>query len=274
MREFLKSIRIIRIVGEPIRYFLFSIQRHFAEQDDKKHPIDENGVAIPPARLRHRVHGALDRDSFLNVGKNVSNDLRRFVKTAGHEWGDFKNILDFGCGSARVMRYFLANKGNAQYSGIDIDSALIDWCQSNIPGVHWQTNGYHPPTEFADNSFDLVYAISVFTHLNEEFQNEWLQELHRITSPGAILILTVHGEPLFANAAMNSKQRTQLAQDGFLFVTGTTGKLKLDGLPDFYQTAYHSQPYINRVWGKLFEIVAHVPQGIGHNQNAVILKRN
>jgi len=43
-----------------------------------------------------------------------------------------------------------------------------------------------PPMSYEDNMFDFVYSISIFTHLPEDMQFAWLQELQRITKPGGI----------------------------------------------------------------------------------------
>jgi len=272
LRSVLKSMPLFRKPAEFVRYQLFLRQLHKAEVLDADLPSDPNGIAVPPAKLRHRVHGDLSRDNFLGVGQRVAEELRALTASVGRDWDSFSDVLDFGCGSARVVRDFL--KGTkANYTGTDIDQELIDWCTAKIPQVSWGVNPFMPPMSYADGAFDLVYSISVFTHLNEEFQNAWLGELHRVTRPGAILILTVHGEPFIAKSQLSHSQSAELEQNGFLFVTGTTGKRKLDGLPDFYQTAYHKKEYIQRVWGKHFEVLKQIPEGIGSVQDALVLQR-
>ncbi len=44
-----------------------------------------------------------------------------------------------------------------------------------------------------DGSFDLIWAVSVFTHLAETW-SAWLLELHRVLKPGGILLATFMGE--------------------------------------------------------------------------------
>jgi ubiquinone/menaquinone biosynthesis C-methylase UbiE len=53
------------------------------------------------------------------------------------------------------------------------------------------------PLNFADQHFDLIFNHSVVTHLDEKYQDAWLAELHRVTKPGGILLLTVSGEHPF-----------------------------------------------------------------------------
>jgi SAM-dependent methyltransferase len=273
LRETIKSIPLLRLPAEFLRFGLFQIRIALAEAREGDSPKDARGIAIPPARLRHRVHGDLSRENFLGVGELVAGQLRQLVTLAGREWPSFSDVLDFGCGSARVARCFLGQGRQARLAGTDIDPELVGWCRQNIAGVDWSVNPVLPPTRFADGAFDLVYAISVFSHLDEPFQDAWLAELRRVTRPGAVLVLTVHGEPFAAKAPLSAAQRLELEERGFLYVRGTRGRLKLDGLPDFYQTAYHRDAYVQRVWGKYFEVVGHVPEAIGNTQDAVVLRR-
>ena len=55
---------------------------------------------IPGARLRKRVHGSFCPQTYLKVGERVFKDL---VNLSELEFNANKNILDFGCGSGRVI---------------------------------------------------------------------------------------------------------------------------------------------------------------------------
>jgi len=39
-----------------------------------------------------------------------------------------------------------------------------------------------------------VIGYSVFTHLTEAMQRQWLEELRRITAPGGLVLVTAHGD--------------------------------------------------------------------------------
>lgn len=226
---------------------------------------------LPPARLRHRVHGELDAQSFLRTGAIVAGNIGDLVASTGARVADFARILDFGCGCGRVLRHFGALDGEHRISATDIDPEAIAWCQANMPGIDWRTNAFLPPTEWPDATFDFLFSISVFTHLDEAMQRAWLRELQRITRPGGLLLLTVHGD--FVHCTLPDEQRRALGASGFFFATGATGRLKLDGLPDFYQGAYHTREYIDREWGRYFTVLSVVPRGINDHQDAVLLRR-
>lgn len=228
-------------------------------------------IPVPPAELRHRVHGSLDKESFLQIGKIVAKDIRDLCAVAGRDFYSFEKILDFGCGCGRVLRNFQDAPASCQLYGTDIDPDLVNWGRKYLPHIQWSTNGYQPPLSFPDNMFDLIYGISVFTHLDEEYQNAWLRELQRVSKVGGIVMLTVHGE--YVISRLPPLLQNQIRSHGFMFTTGVTGKLKLDKLPDFYQTAYHTKEYVYQKWSAYFDVLRYVDRGINNHQDVVLLRR-
>ena len=270
-RQSLKAIKPIYTLYNLYKYLVFHMNLAKARYYDWKDSQNPAYIPVPPARLRHRVHGSLDKESFLRTGGILAQNIRDLCAMVGRDIYSFEHILDFGCGSGRVISNFYDIPESCRLYGTDIDSELVSWCKKYLPHIRCSTNGYKPPLPFAPNTFDLIYAISVFTHLDEEFQHAWLGELRRIAKLGATIILTVHGEYCINELA--SSYRKQIHSHGFLFVTRATGRLKLDRLPDFYQTAYHTQEYVRREWSAYFDVVHYLERGINNHQDAVILKK-
>lgn len=255
-----------------IRYQILKNQIRRIDKSEGENPVDIGGVAIPPAELRYRVHGNLSQKAFLNVGRQVANNIRNCIEDVGGDWLSYNDILDFGCGSARVIRYFLVEEMDKRFTAIDINQELIDWCAAHIDGVDWKLTPSNPPTEMADNSFDLIYGVSVFSHLDRELQAQWLKELNRLIRPGGLILLTIHGMVYAHHIKLAEPNRKQLQKNGFLFLSGVTGKWKLDGLPDFYQTAIQTKNQVQLEWSEYFEIVGHFEGRINQLQDAVLLK--
>ncbi len=242
-----------------------------AALQDKIMPSTEE-APFPPPRLRHRVHGAVERESFASVGRTISRDLIRLADSADQSPTRFTNVLDFGCGCGRVLRYIHRELPDAQLYGADIDPESIEWCRRNFLFGEFALNHMKPPMDFPDGHFDWIFGVSVFTHLDEDLQNIWLQELHRVSRTGAQLILTVHGSSIF-EPALDLEKLERLQKDGIYFHVVHTGKFKPDGLPDYYQTTFHTREYIEKHWRKYFEIVDYVPQGVCDYQDAAILRK-
>jgi ubiquinone/menaquinone biosynthesis C-methylase UbiE len=176
------------------------------------------------------------------------------------------SVLDFGCGCGRVLVYF---KGatRCEMTGSDIDGEAIAWCKANLAdfGAFIQ-NGAEPPLPLADSSVDLVYSISVFTHLPEKMQFQWLTELHRVVKPGGLLLLTTRG---IDGVLLGLIQRLKFRMKGFVYVAGG----KTPGLPEFYRNAFHGEAYIRARWASIFDIVDFKQRGIAGEQDWTLCRK-
>jgi SAM-dependent methyltransferase len=223
---------------------------------------------LPPESLRQRVHGAADVESFLEVGRQCAQDMEAALKHIGMSFSAFETILDFGCGCGRVLRWFLEEHPTHRLFGTDIDRQAMAWCAVNIVGGSFSVNAGLPPLGFASNSFDLIYAISVFSHLNEEYQFHWLNELRRITKPGGIVLLSLHGS--YYMDKLPHDLLAHIENHGMIFIVS-------DGwrgvLPDWYQSAFHSEAYVLKRYARYFDVLAYIPGGMNDVQDAVLLQR-
>ena len=150
----------------------------------------------------------------------------------------------------------------------DVDATAVEWCQSHFEFVDCKLNGEEPPLAYPEGQFDLVWAISVFTHLDEERQFSWLGELRRILKPEGILLATTHGRFFWERLPRRSVQETEA--HGFLYArTGVDRGM----LPDWYQAAWHTQEYVGKEWGRFFDLLDYLPRGMHDRQDLVVLQR-
>ncbi len=151
-----------------------------------------DGLPVPPPHLIMRVAGTPDLDWFLESGRLAAASIREALERAGAPVEQLSSILDFGCGCGRVVRNWAGL--DASVAGSDLSGVAVEWCREHLPFARFETNGLSPPLAFEDASFDLTYALSVFTHLPEAIQHEWMDELRRVVRPGGFVLLTTHGE--------------------------------------------------------------------------------
>jgi SAM-dependent methyltransferase len=225
------------------------------------------GGAAPPAMLRFRVSESTSVEEFHSVGRNTVLAIEQALEAAGRPLATFGAVLDFGCGCGRTLSWMARAAPGLKLHGTDVDGEAVAWCRTNLPGIQFGTNGALPPLNYADNSFDLAYAISVFTHLNEDHQRRWLAELGRVVRPGGLLLFSVHGARCRAGVTVEDGAR--LAQCGFLHKTSA----KLRGIvPAWYHTTYHSRDYVLRAVSEWFRPVSYAEGGLGY-QDLVIVER-
>jgi SAM-dependent methyltransferase len=102
-------------------------------------------------------------------------------------------VLDFGCGVGRQLLHFTKNFPAVSYLACDVDYTLIDFVRKNYPAVNAQVTDFDPPLPFESGSIDMIYSVSIFSHLNPDHQLPWLCELCRVLKPGGICFLTTEG---------------------------------------------------------------------------------
>lgn len=263
------------VVRAALRYSVFRISALGLTLRERAAPPRPGDIPVPPPLLRNRVHGNIDLNDFLVVGETCAADLNRSLSEIGKRLDDFDQVLDFGCGCGRVLRHLVPFATRHRLYGTDIDHEAVAWCRQNLPSVSLGVNGPLPPLPYPDGTLDLIYVFSVFTHLNEEYQFAWLKELKRVLKRGGILVASTHG--VFAQdrnaraGLLTNADLETLREKGVVFTVGVSETFKLDGLPAFYQAAYHTRRYISERWGQFFTLRHYREQGLNNHQDLVLL---
>jgi SAM-dependent methyltransferase len=154
-----------------------------------------NDAPFPPPQLVTRVGSLEDSDDAVRAYEQLGAEKRAtLVDILPDGWSfEGKRVLDFGSGAGRVLRHFLSEAQTAELWGTDIDAASIEWLQENLcPPLRTLRCSIEPPLGLEHGSFDLIWALSVFTHLTDN-SLPWLLELHRLLKPQSLLVATYLG---------------------------------------------------------------------------------
>lgn len=236
-------------------------------QARRRRAVDaDDGLPLPPPALIVRVAGTPDAAWFLESGRLAAEAIRDALERDRAPIDTLDAILDFGCGSGRVTRRWAHLHGVRVFAS-DRDERAIEWCRRNLPFADFETNGLAPPLAFDDEAFDLIYGLSVLTHLPEELQLLWLRELHRVLRPGGRLLVTTHGAHYLPRLQAAERAR---------FESGELVVRWEEAAGSNLCAAYHPRSYVERVLlPPGFELADFVEEGAKGNpaQDLYLLRK-
>jgi SAM-dependent methyltransferase len=239
------------------RLALYNIGYRLAGSSDR--------VPIPPTRLIKLVQINGEISVFLRGGELGENSINNALLASGYHIENFERILDFGCGCGRILRHWTWTK-TPHFYGTDLNPDLIHWCQHKLGKIaEFKLNGLEPPLDFPDEYFDLIYLISVFTHLSEAVQEEWMHEFSRVLKKNGLLLITVHGQWRINDLTPEEKS---------LFNTGQLVVKYEDLEGSNLCGAYHPEAYMKKHFAKDFEVQSFLATGaIDVGQDLYLLKK-
>lgn len=157
---------------------------------------------LPPIHLRRHV-GPLR--SFETSGVEFMTHLQQLCLLRPDE-----SVLDIGCGCGQMALQLIdfLDPQTGAYRGFDLHQPSIHWCQRNIADRHFNfvfayadifsgpynrrgqiaADEYRFP--FPSESFDLVIAKSVFTHMLPAAVENYVNEIARALAPSGRALLT------------------------------------------------------------------------------------
>lgn len=178
------------VFHQPLDYEMVTLPPAFGD------PIIVQGEPLPvPAGEDRFGYAPDDASEYLRWGQ-VDHDLVMSAIGKHYDISGQLHIMDFGCSSGRVLRHFEKEYRSKNWTlyGADLQARAIEWMRRNFP-PHYQivTSSLTPHLPLADNSLDVIYGFSVFTHI-KYLWDAWLLELKRVLKPNGLLIQTIHAE--------------------------------------------------------------------------------
>jgi SAM-dependent methyltransferase len=228
--------------------------------------LNRDPFPIPHTENRELYCGD-DHLHYWMTGLSDYDKVTATIRPYGMEGGRY---YDFGGGTGRVFRHFAAQSDAWEVWSSDFRLSSVDWNLLHYPtSIKTFANIGTPALPLPDGYFDLVTAYSVFTHI-DEFELPWLLELRRILKPGGIAYLSYHDEETWR---VDGRVRELVTSangwplDAPLPAGKTVGVWRED---DPYNcNVFQTRDYIDRVWGRFFEILEVRPLELGAQAVAV-----
>lgn len=226
------------------------------ERANRPHPCPD-GFPLPPAKLIVLVTGSFDSVWYIESGHLAIGSMRSALEDAGVEPGDFRSILDFGCGCGRVIRHW-PPLTQATLCGTDTNTKLVEWCCRHLPFGKFQLNCLQPPLDYADKQFDFAYALSVLTHMPEELQQPWINELWRVLRPGGYLLVTTQGAEYISKLTRSERDHYRQGHPVVRYREAAATNLC---------SVYHPEQYVRERLAQKFSIMMCRPRAAAGNGN-------
>ena len=231
--------------------------------DPQRREASAGRLPLPPIELSLRI-GSPTLEGFTDIGQETKRTIVRCLP------GDFSfegaRCLDFGCGVGRVIRHFEDEARTGEFWGCDIDGTSIHWCMTNlVPPFRFFQLSDSPVLPFESCSFDLVYAVAVFSQVFDNW-SMWAMEIRRILKPGGSLFLSYNGQTPYEEQFMLSYE--ELIKTHGMLVANPYQPWNKGG-----PTVILSPEWMKRLWGSMFDIDFIALEGLMDYQSICMMRK-
>ena len=238
-----------------------------------KFELCEFGLPIPPQSLWLGYGNTIKEYLY---GRLQTEKMVKILKTAGFEINQCNSILDFGCGAGRMLRWLYPYSGTSEIWGTDISAEHIFWANKYLnPPFNFATTTTIPHLPFEDKYFNLIYAGSVFTHIDDLVES-WLLELRRILHSDGRIYVTVNDKHsinlLKTSPVYKEIWLAQYISENPAFIETGDNFDKIVGMRGTRSQVFYDIDYFCNSVSNIFDIISVNKEAYGF-QTGVLLKR-
>lgn len=270
------------MVGRPVELFRDVQQRglvvpellYLLGDPEIERTVELDQAPVPDTAAREGYYGPRHLAYWLSGADD-------YLKIAQHvRCGPGERILDFGGASGRVARHFATRLPECEVTIADLNPSHVNFVNKVFPtNIKAVKTASRPPIPVADRSFKLIYAASVFTHI-DVFETSWIAEIERLLTDDGIAWLTFHSEYTWSNMD-SSPLRAKLDEDpAFTTLHAANPVMPFERRAFYYGTGqnyscniFHSSDYVRKVWGRFLDIVDILPGEHAYHSVAVLKKK-
>jgi SAM-dependent methyltransferase len=261
-----KRTRLVYQVGRKARFALGSYMgaRHVPALASRAHYNDFMLSSTSADHVASYRRGAVE---FVGI-------LSRSLREADRELRDIEACLEIGCGYGRIVRELRREISPSAISVCDVIEegarfTAAEFGVRRVPVVEAMGPEY-------DRSFDLIYLLSVYTHLPMHMMENNLTRVSALLKPNGVLVFSTHG-----------KQSAEMAE---IYEQYWLDKEKLNAELERTGFFYERYPYYYAEYGLTWmvtdevkkmvanaaptlDFVAHHPLAVDAHQDVFVFKR-
>jgi SAM-dependent methyltransferase len=231
-----KRTRLVYQVGRKARFTLGSYMgaRHIPALDSRAHYNDFMLSSTSAEHLRSYRRGAVE---FVAI-------LGQSLRESGREWQSVKSCLEIGCGYGRIVRELRDKVPPQAISVCDVIDEGARFTAAEF-GVR-RVSVIDAMGRDYDETFDLIYLLSVYTHLPRQIIEDNLARVSALLKPKGVLVFSMHG-----------KQSAEMAE---IYEQYWLDKAKLNAELDRTGLFYQRYPYYYTEYGLTWIVADKVKQ--------------
>ena len=262
-----KRTRVVYQVGRKARFALGSYMgaRYVPALASKAHYNDFMLSSTSADHVGSYRRGAVE---FVDI-------LGQSLREAGRDWRNIESCLEIGCGYGRIvreLRHELPPQAICVCDVIDEGARFTaaEFGVRRVPVVEAMGREY-------DGSFDLIYLLSVYTHLPRQMIESNLARVSALLKPNGVLVFSTHGKQSAEMAEIyeqywldKEKLNAELGRTGFFY----------ERYPYYYAEyglTWMVTDEVKKMIGKAapeLAFVAHHPLAVDGHQDVFVYQRS
>ena len=197
---------------------------------------------------------------YLSDGWRTLSELMLFLEAVNRPLLKTESMLEFAAGFGRFTRHLVKVLPGRVTCG-DVMPGSINFLREQFDVESFESS-HDPEKLMLPATFDLVFVLSMFTHLPPRMWIPWLHALKRSVKPGGILLFSVHNE------AVAKEIGVIFDEDGTHFIKSSESP-SIDG--ETYGTTFTTKEFVENCVKSVFggNPLHYQPQAFWHGQDGV-----
>ena len=203
---------------------------------------------------------------YLADGWRTLAELMLLLEQVGQPLTQCQSVLEFASGHGRFTRHLVKALGAPRVTVSDVVVDAVDFSRGAF-GVQGFASQSKPEDVQWPQRYDLVFVLSLFSHLPQSSWTRWLRQLWRAVSPGGLLVFTTHGDEAARRAGVT------LDENGYFFAPSSESNAIA---AQEYGTTFTNEAFVRAQLGELDEagdVAAFAPVSFWHHQDAWVLRK-
>ena len=233
---------------------MMGLNCQIAERDDIFHFFAGHPTSNNPLR------------DYLADGWRTLSELMQLMEAVDRPLLRVGTVLEFASGHGRFTRHLVKALGAERVTVSDVVPDAMDFAQQ-VLGVTALVSTAEPEALRWPQRYDLVFVLSLFSHLPRTTWAAWLNKLWEAVGPGGLLVFTTHGTEAARRAGVT------LDEQGYFFAPSSESNAIA---AQEYGTTFTDERFVRAQLGELDEagsVAAFAPVSFWHHQDAWVLRK-